>query len=307
MSNRIAIYHGFHHIHFEMLGYLFEYFKLNNILSEVSIYSHINIFSFEWWTYYKKLFDLDLIWHDPIIFNPDNYEFVFLVTDDDITFINNNKIKVIAIEHIDYIRRDSVYKRIGTRFFINRPSCDWALPCFTAISKKDKFKILDEQDKINICIIGKNQPKNLNILKLLFENFNDINFHLVVREYDYDIKNVEKNIFLYINELTSIMINLLEKSHFVLCFDAIDDDHYQHKSISGALHLGLSFGCKLIIPQIWNNFYNFKSCLPYLSDSGCKYYLDKNTNLDLIYNEQYELIHHRNNLFDKIISFSPKI
>jgi hypothetical protein len=87
------------------------------------------------------------------------------------------------IEHIDYIRRVEVYERIGTRFFFNRPECNWALPCFNAMDKDNKINILKNENKINLIIIGQNQPKNINKLKDLFINFNDINFYLVVREF----------------------------------------------------------------------------------------------------------------------------
>ena len=313
---KIAIYHGFPHIHFEMLGYVIEYFKSNNMILDVDIYSYVNIFSYEWWSFYNKIFNIKLTWYDPRIFNSDAYEYVFLITDDDISFLKKpeSNIKIISIEHIDYPRRRNIHTRIGTRFFINRPATLWALPCFKAITQNEKNNILNNENKINVVSIGKNQPNNIEQLKNLFNNYYEINFHFIIRKLDSDnelLNCLDDNIFVYINCLTSVMLELLSKSHYVLCFDINNNDHYAKKAISGSIPLSFTFGCKLILPELWNLFYNFKSCICYSTYENNKLKLYENnkltlyedTNLDLIYDEQYELIHHRNIIFDKAISY----
>lgn len=316
---KIAIYHGFYNLHFEMLGYLFEYFQSNNILSEIDFYGYINIFSYEWWSFYNKHFNIKLNWIDPRLFNSksnlyNSNDYIFLVTDDDYSFNNNsppshhsdivkreqsnNNIKIISIEHIDYIRRVEVYERIGTRFFFNRPECNWALPCFNAMDKDNKINILKNENKINLIIIGQNQPKNINKLKDLFINFNDINFYLVVREIEYEYEKYD-NVFIYEYCLTSILLELLKKCHYVLCYDINNNEHYAKKSISGSIPLCFSFGCKLILPSYWNYFYNFKSSITYNQNDNL--ILEKNINLNDIYDERNKLIQHRNNVFDKIL------
>lgn len=305
---KIAIYHGFPHIHFEMLGYVIEYFKSNNMILDVDIYSYINIFSYEWWSFYNKIFNIKLTWHNPRIFNSDAYEYVFLITDDDISFFQKpgSNIKIISIEHIDYPRRINIHTRIGTRFFINRPAILWALPCFKAIAQNEKLIILNNENKINVVSIGKNQPHNIEQLKNLFNNYYEINFYFIIRELDSNnelLNCPDDNIFVYINCLTSVMLEILSKSHYVLCFDINYNDHYAKKAISGSIPLSFTFGCKLILPELWNLFYDFKSCICYSICENNKLTLHKDTNLNLIYNEQYELIHHRNIIFDKAISY----
>ena len=290
----IAIYHGFHHIHFEMLGYIIDYLLSTKL--KFNIYSHINIFSFHWKKFYDNLF-IPLAWNTPNLFNADNYEYVFLLTDDDNTFKDNNKIKIICIEHIDYIRRINVKFRIGTRFFINRPECLWAIPCYNILNKQDKLDILNKENKINIVCLGKNQPPKIDYLKNLFINFNEINFYLITREqqYNYEFYN---NIFIYNNCLTNIMLDILTKSHYILCLDLNNSDHYIKQSISASIPLSFNFGCQLIIPKLWQNNYNFKSIISYNKN---KLILNKNINLDLIYEEQQEIINHRNKIFNQII------
>ena len=305
---KIVIYHGFYNLHFEMLGYLIEYFQSNNTLSEIDLYGYINIFSYDWWSFYNKNFNIKLNWINPRLFNSNLYnsnDYVFLVTDDDYSFnySKSKSMKIISIEHIDYIRRDDVYERIGTRLFFNRPECNWALPCFNAMDKNNKLNILKNENKINIIIIGRNQPKNINEFKDLFINFNDINFYLIVREIEYEYEKYE-NVFIYEYCLTSILLEILKKCHYVLCYDINNNEHYAKRSISGSIPLSFSFGCKLIIPSYWNYFYNYKSCITYNKHDNL--ILEKNINLNDIYEERDKLIQHRNSVFNKILFHKNK-
>ena len=297
---KVAIYHGFDYLHFEMLGYIIEYLLLYKI--EFTLYSNINLWSYEWKLFYDKLFNIP--WNPTHLFNPDNYEYVFLITDDDSTFKDNGKIKIICIEHIDYIRRLNVYYRIGTRFFVDRPDCDWVIPCYNGISKKNKLEILKKENKINVICIGKSQPYNIETLKNIFcvEEISKINFYLIGRE----INNIDHfknyfNIFIYNNCSTLNMLCLLKKSHYILCLDIFDDFHYEKQAISGSIHLGFSFGCTIIIPNDWQVYYNFKSVINYNSKKNNKIKLSKNINLDKLFDERFDLINHRNLIFNKVL------
>jgi hypothetical protein len=153
-----------------------------------------------------------------------------------------------------------------------------------------------------LVILGKNQPINIQQLQNLFSNFEEINFHLIFRESENNFNSENyNNIFIYNNCLTSIMLNILNISHYVLCFNINKTEHYALKAISGSIHLSFSFGCKLILPEVWNFFYNFKSCLTYKKNQ--KLTLEKEINIDSIYDENNELIQHRNLLFNKILSY----
>jgi hypothetical protein len=101
------------------------------------------------------------------------------------------------------------------------------------------------------------------------------------------------------------MFDIVKKSNYILCIDIPENPNPIANSMSGAIPLSFSYGCQLLIPDIWQKYYNFKSSISYLdnhvqNNGQSKLTLNKNINLDKIYNELYELIHYRNNIFDSI-------
>ena len=99
-----------------------------------------------------------------------------------------------------------------------------------------------------------------------------------------------------------------QKCDYLLCIYNTNNLYQIADSITGAIPLGLSFGCQLIIPSIWNKYYNFKSCIEY-NDSfnqinGKSVLMAKKHNLlslSLIYDELKNYIMHKNNIFNNII------
>lgn len=292
---KIAIYNSLA-FHFEMLGYIIDY--LINFKINFNIYSY---YDKEWKLLYNKIFNINKYWFDPININISNYDYVFLITDDDHNIYyklhNINYNKLICINHYEQIRRTyNVCEYINTRFFYNSSIKTWALPCYRLISKIEKYNLLINNN-INIACIGiHNMPVSEDYLKNLFDNFNDIHFHLIARKIDVKIIKYS-NIKLYINMNTNDMINVLKSCNYILCFNNSYDLIY--KCMSGSVHLAFTLGCKLIIPTIWNKYYNFKSCITY----DDKIIIDNNLNyLNMLYDEQMELITNRNNIFNNIIN-----
>jgi hypothetical protein len=74
--------------------------------------------------------------------------------------------------------------------------------------------------------------------------------------------------------------------------------------MSGVLPLSFSYGCQLIIPESWNNFYSFTSAIEY--NKTTKILLNKNTNLDDIYNELYILQNHKQDILSNILKIPKK-
>jgi hypothetical protein len=171
----------------------------------------------------------------------------------------------------------------------------------------DKIKELNNTNKINIMCLGiQNRPPSLDFLKDLFVNFDDLNINIIARnldKYEYKCPNVYKF------ELCStfLMFELIKKSHYVLCLDNPLNPEPIMNSISAAIPKALSYGCRLIIPEIWQSYYNFKSIITYkdnyLQKNGnTKLILDKYTNIEVIYNELYNYVSHKNRIFDEIIN-----
>ena len=201
---RIAVYHGLDYIHYEMLGYILEYIKYINTNYKIknlkfNIYAKLINSGLDWLIYYNNNLNINISWIDPNLFNPNNYEYIILLTDDDMTFNNEWLIKyndkIITINHFHKNRRILTKYNIGTRFFITNPNQEYILPSYMGISYNNKKKIL-LQNKINVSCIGiQNRPPSTLFLKDLFTNFDEINFHIIARHISYNYNS--NNIYTY--------------------------------------------------------------------------------------------------------------
>jgi hypothetical protein len=311
---KIAIYHGYMDIHYEMLGYILEYFISSNISFDLYAWGIPNIYDgLEWQTFYNNLFKKNISFMFPKYFNPDNYDLIFLITDDDNTFSNkwliDYETKMICIDHSARIRRLPINMlRLGTRFFTNRPQCLWALPTYTYLTKIDKIKILMDTPTIHVVCIGiQNRPPSGEFLKELFTNFELITFHVITRELFSTYENYF-NIKTYEKCSTDKMMELLKIARYVLCLNNPKNSEPIINSISGAIPLAFNSGCQLIIPEIWNNYYNFNSVITYndillqKNNITTQIELKLDNNLNNVYEETYSLLNHRNRMFDLIIN-----
>ena len=294
------------YIHYEMLGYILEYIKHTPYIT-FNIYAKLIYSGIDWLNYYNDNFNMNISWYDPDNFNPENYDYIILLTDDDMTFKNDWLIKyynkIITINHFHKNRRILTKYNIGTRFFVSNPEQKWTLPSYIGINKNDKLNTLT--NKIIVSCIGiQNIPPSTLFLRDLFTNFDEIEFHIIARNISYNYDN--NNIYTYTNPTPQFMFNIIKKSQYILCIDKPHNHNPKSNSISGAIPLSFSYGCNLIIPEIWQTYYNFKSCISYLdnhvqNNGQSKLTLSKNINLDNIYNELYELINNRNNVFNNIL------
>lgn len=308
-KTKIAIYQGLF-FHYEMLGYLLDYFV--GTKNSVDIYCPENNDGNEWKTFYESLFKIKFNFLVPTTINPDNYDLIFLVTDDDPTFKQEwldkyGEKKVICIDHTVCIRRSPENMlRIGTRFFHLRPKCLWALPVYNYVNKFEKIKCLEQTNKINVVCMGQTKPLSGEFLQKLIVNFNSIDFHIVSRKIEPKYKNFS-NIKTYENCSTAQMMNLIKYAHYMICFESPTNLDPRSNSISGSIPLAFDSGCQLIIPKSFQYYYNFKSVITYEdallqeNDSTPQLILTQQIDLDKIYSEAYELIHHKNHTFEHIL------
>jgi hypothetical protein len=313
----IAIYQGCTYVHYEMLGYLIEYFKYTKIYN-ISIYAHSNIISREWKDIYEKILDVKMEWIDPILYNPENHINTIVTTEDDLSFkeewLNNYLDKIIVIGHNtkSYRNLDSI--RIHNRFLAKLPNNLWAIPCYFGINKEQKNKILNELNVINVTCVGvQNNPPSIQFLKDLITNFQNtdvpIHIHIISRYMIYNYTDVPDNVHFYKNCSTLLMMDIIIKSHYILCCENENNNCPIHDSISGAIGLSFSFYCQLIIPNIWQLFYGFSSAIGYndnhvQKNGETKITLSPNINVEEIYNETYELVLHRNKTLDLVLNTS---
>jgi hypothetical protein len=320
---KIAVFHDFSDIHYEMLGYLIDYFKSTKI--QVDFFAEVSPTGKEWKTYYENLFKITINWNQTINFNPISFDLIFLVTDNDpgyeiikkITNNNSDSEKVICIDHHYSIRKKEALYRVGTRFFQMRPGCPWALPSYRAISPSEKIHHINKSEKIKVCCIGiQNVPPNIDFLKELFNNFDLIEFYVIARKIETKENLISPNVIILENFSTTDMMILMNSIDYILCLENPNNLNPQKNCISGSIPLAFNFLTRLIIPNTWQKNYSFDSVLSYdditlqKSKNQTKMTLEK---LDekMIYKINDELVFHighRNCTFDKAIKTKfPKL
>ena len=311
---KIAIFHN-EDIHYEMLGYLIDYFQTYNIT--VHFYSFFNNFPIgkTYSNWYNSFFNQYKInWKTTSSLDENiNYDVVILVTDDNPSYSqikDKYKDKTISIEHWCYDRNNQARIKIGTRLYQNRPQLPFALPCYNIISEQDKFELIQRQDKIKVVFVGRfNFPASFTFS--FFNNIDDIEFHLIM----WDIKNCldylkpPSNFFVHNQIDTEEMMDIMKSAHYAF-FNPTYMHGYSSNKLSATFHLAISTLVKPIIPEYWNNIYKLDSNLVVQYDDYHYLQPDKQLNLtkeeyirSLPFLSQYRKtnIAHRNMVFDQAI------
>ena len=312
---KIALYNGLigHH---EMLGHLYDYFL--SLKLDFDVFAHNNIehdimdSSQQWESWYNNFFNINLTWKNPLEFNHTEYDLIILITDDDVTFKEEwlsicGEDKVICIVHNALRRRNHVLKHIGTRFFSLKPNLDWVLPCYLSIKPHEKKEIINKNNRIQVVCIGvQNVPPSPDFLIQLFNNFCDIDFHVVGRIINVDYTNFP-NIYVHTKCHVEQMMELMKKSSHVLLINKPENNQPISNSMSGAIPLALSYNCQMIIPSLWQVYYNFKTSITYENtltqnnNNNTRLTLSKTIPHDLINDELYAMIEQRNCIYDNIL------
>lgn len=309
MDKNIAVYHGLTLTHYEMLGYIYDYMIYKQCNMQIFASAIEGSIGYYWKEYYNKVFNKDITWTEPEKINPYMFNIIILLTDDDMTFKDEwlrdiGLQKVICIDHCGLVRRNNVMERICTRNFSYRNnSCLWALPSYTGITKEEKLKLLNTNKKIVVTCIGiQNLPPTIEFLKSLFLNFNDIDFFIISRIVDNIIIDLN-NIHYYINCPVNVMFDCIKKSNYILCIHRDSNPYPIANSISAAIPLSFSYYCHLILPEIWQEYYKFNTCISYKDNLRQKngstiLKLSIDIPIDDIDNELKNIINHRNLTFD---------
>lgn len=105
-SIRIAIYHGFPDIHFEMLGYVIKYCLCSG--KDFTVFANSGSKMANMWkTFYDDVFGY-MEWVPTLSYNPTTYDHVILLTDDDPIYANSHgskeRNKVLTINHCHDVR-----------------------------------------------------------------------------------------------------------------------------------------------------------------------------------------------------------
>jgi len=198
-----------------------------------------------------------------------NYHIIFLATDDDPSF-NNDWLKlydlkrtVVTIDHIFNNRRPSIDKHIKIRSYQNHDT-RYAYPMYPI-----EFNDIERYDDgIHIYIPGTSSYRiDWSILNELQKD-PDVHFHIIKKnETCTEIKGFDR--FLKLNNAhvhegldAESLLKLLYRCHYLYyCLDSSDD--HVNISSSGSLSMAFNCGTSLLINDVVNQAYPFKSATMY--------------------------------------------
>lgn len=273
MSKNIAIFNSFP-FHYEMYGYIIYYCFYNKY--DLTIYTE-DKHDMGWFIFYNSLFNnygnkynFDFIHYTCFekSLQNNNYDLIFLTTDDDPNFeVRWMTERVICINHYYICRRVDWFHCIGTRPFCEN-LINWAIPCIPVFDTYTKITNIDNEF-MHIAIIGggvKNKTSyDTNIINRLVCSkkikihifsrvvkceFNDINDNIEIKKYEYSTAQ----------DMYSI---LLRCSYILTDIDNVMNTHRSGHTMSGSVPIAFSSLSKLIITKQNNVFYRFGSVKEY--------------------------------------------
>ena len=314
MSNKnIAIFNSLP-CHYEMFGYIIYYCKLNNY--KLTIYTE-GTYHMGWFSFYEKLFCNYVFYlshhtnfQDGLKKN--NYDLIFLTTDDDPMFdVKWMSLKVVCINHYYISRRIDWFHCIATRPFFKN-SINWAIPCIPVFSSVTKLSYISN-DIINVAIVGTGyveNPYSISLInRLTVGGDKKIVLHIITRKIYCDISGIDPSI--EVNKYESISTEdiflILLKCNYVLTdIHYIIKDHQEGYSMSGSVPIAFSSLSQLIISKQNNIYYKFNSVKEFDVDSEDKIMLeDTNENIiKLIEEERNKLISMFHNHVSDIINLN---
>jgi hypothetical protein len=235
------------------------------------------------------------------------FDYIFLITDDDGNYqLNDPYINdiTIRIDHSYQIRNPKIGKFIAVRpFKINNRN--WALPCYPAISKEEKLLLIKDNKNINITILGSAYGYDLSIInRMSTVDFSKIVIHVISRISNADIlKELDASRFeihVYENITTERMINILEKTNYILT-DVANQPKYETDMMAGAIPFAFSTLSQLILSEKSNSYYKFKNVIEFRDGNNDIMLNQNNIDFNSFVDERSELIEMFKNEINKII------
>jgi hypothetical protein len=233
-------------------------------------------------------------------FNKDIYDLIIVLTDTDYSYKNDSE-KTIAIRHWYINRNDIIKNQIPICNFnniYNNYNPYYIIPVFNIVPLESK-RAIQPIYNINITVIGRFIPDDINYFNFIQNESNYINYNIITKypKNNFSYNNT-KNIKYYINISFTEMYTILANSQYVLITDS-NINHNKGYSISSSIMNGLSTGCQLIIPEEMNTTLRLKSAITY--NRNKKLNIDS-PNYELVYTELNELINKRNLILNNIIN-----
>lgn len=262
MSKRIAIFNGFP-FHYEMFGFVLEYLTKYNLPFDIFSETRNEM---GWIRVYESRFG-------PLTFKPlreynrYNYDYVFLLTDDDnkYKYAWVDGAKVIMFEHSGNrsVMRNT-HRCIQLRQFVTRiiPSSPetWAFPVWN-IGKRIK-----DPSIIKVVAVGNNCPCNPDELKPWFYDINTPRFVFINRnpaptQFDHASWSAFPNIRILENIDASHMLEEVATADWLML---LPKNAYQYQIFISAIHpIAYGVGIPLLMKKEWIAAYNLGGIRPF--------------------------------------------
>ena len=251
---RIAIFNGFK-FHYEMLGTVLDFLTSRKL--QFDLYSE-SANEMGWFRVYERYFG-----SIPILpvrqYNPHNYDYVFLLTDDDKQYKRNYRgAKVIMFEHAGSrnVFRDT-HTRIQLRQYATRdpPSSPdtWLLPLWN-------IQAYPKHESLHVTAIGNNCPCNPSELMPYFKDIRGLNFTFINRTraptvFDHDSWKSYTNVTLLEDIETERMLEHAGKADWLLI---LPKNAYQYKdAISATIPIAYGVSTPLLMTAEWKESYGY--------------------------------------------------
>ena len=290
MLKKILLYNSFH-FHCELFGFFFDYSRNKNFI--IDVYCPID--NLDYFRFYKLYFKFNIV----NSFDYNSYDLVFVLTDSDWAYkkewINN---KTITLDHWYQLRNKNIQYHIPVSPFKSSVYKEnFIIPTyFIEDIDLDKKKLVKPLDCINIAILGRAIPENIDELKYL--KCNKITFHIINCWGVHNTLKNKENIKIYDTPISTIeLFNILINCQYIYVTDK-NNSHNQNYSTSASIALSFTTGCQLIIPEIMNTSLRLKSAILYKQQTDL--FLEIEPDYDLVFSERKYLIELRNKILDEL-------
>lgn len=275
-----AIFNGFA-FHHEMMGCILTWVQYHNWT--VTLYTNTTN-DYGWYKWYAKMFDslckqdtnqLDI--RPPSTFpgEADQYDLIFLPTDDDFHFadswldIGSVRTKIIKINHVNYDRRTAIKNYINVRPYRDQPDAYNGLPCYTSHRLFVEHHQLRD-DLIHIFVgdgpVARYDMTTLEALSLQ----PNVQLHFVGRSGGHqdliEQANSRRPPHSYHQSYRTIdtesMVELMRKCHYFY-YGLQRGNVFNSIKVSGHMAMAFSCGTRTIMGRRTHKYYNFWSTLIY--------------------------------------------
>jgi hypothetical protein len=250
--------------HYEMIGLILDFCKTYEF--EITIVNKNPDLS--WIRVYQQKYSFQIMQSiPPKHILTTNYDYIILLTDDDIHFPDSDIIpsKTYCFDHHINNRRPCIpiEHHIPIFPFATKNIISYSLPIFQYIDYSSKQDMLKKNTRPRIVFLGNNNLHHYLSIHHILQNAMDFDIHIINRHIPRSNIFLPKNIYLHENISAESMFDFLVSSQYVgfLCDES--SEHYQSVRMTASIPLAFTTGCKLFLPKEMNRQLRLTSIVEY--------------------------------------------